>query len=170
MKLYFLTRTEITGRVVGAFRAAEVEQEEAERLVAKGDAIPFGEKRARPMPIPYVDKNRPDQEKITNRMRAKRVRDRVQEEMNQIVYDRFREFYAKTDPALSRATRVATAVCLMRYEAYPYFAKEETIERDAVWKAALLHVPPRTFPDYIPIKTEYVKVRGARKKIETYLW
>lgn len=52
MKLYFLQRTELADRVVGAFRVAVVEETEAAELIESKTAIPFGDKR--PMPRPEM--------------------------------------------------------------------------------------------------------------------
>lgn len=146
MKLYFLQRTELADRVVGAFRVAEVEETEAAELIESETAIPFGDKRPMPHPAMFLG----DDPK-------KKCREMIKDELNQIVYDRFQEYYGRTNSGLSRAARVATAVELMRIEAYPYYRSEDMIRNDKRWNAALLHMPPRTFPDYIPCEAIYVE-------------
>jgi len=173
MKLYFLQRTELADRVVCAFRVAEVEETEAAELIESETAIPFGNKRPMPRPKLIVDKDHPRREKEINSIRRKACREMIKNELNQIVYDRFQEYYGRTNSGLSRAARVATAVELMRIEAYPYRRSEDVIRNDKQWNAALLHVPPRTFPDYIPCEAIYAEDKKnpkKRKKIgERYL-
>ena len=119
MKLYFLQRTELADRVVGAFRVAEVEETEAAELIESETAIPFGDKRPMPLPAMFLG----DDPK-------KKCREMIKDELNQIVYDRFQEYYGRTNSGLSRAARVATAVELMRIEAYPYYRSEDVIRND----------------------------------------
>ena len=163
MKLYFLQRTELADRVVGAFRVAEVEETEAAELIESETAILFGDKRPMPRPATFPG-NDPE----------KKCREMIKNELNQIVYDRFQEYYGRTNSRLTRAARVATAVELMRIEAYPYRRNEDVIRNDKRWNAALLHMPPRTFPDYIPCEAIYAEDKKnpkKRKKIgERYLW
>ena len=163
MKLYFLQRTELADRVVGAFRVAVVEETEAAELIESKTAIPFGDKR--PMPRP---------EMFPGNDPKKKCREMIKNELNQIVYDRFQEYYGRTNSGLTRAARVATAVELMRIEAYPYRRSEDMIRNDKQWNAALLHMPPRTLSDYIPCKAIYEEDKKnpkKRKKIgERYLW
>ena len=106
MKLYFLQRTELADRVVGAFRVAVVEETEAAELIESKTAIPFGDKRPMPRPEMFLG-NDP----------KKKCREMIKNELNQIVYDRFQEYYGRTNSGLTRAARVATAVELMRIEA-----------------------------------------------------
>lgn len=75
MKLYFLQRTELSDRVVGAFRAAEVGEDEAAGLIVSRAAIPYGDKRPIPRPVLIVDKERPQREKEINSIRRKACRE-----------------------------------------------------------------------------------------------
>jgi len=167
MKLYFLKRTEFSDRVVGKFRAAEVADEEAVKLLESGTAIKFGEKRAIPRLELIRDIDRPQRGKEINRQRKRDCRESIESELNQIVYDRFMEFYANTNPALNRATRVATATAVMREEAYPYL--DSNCSAWKAWNNALMHIPPKMFPDAIPRVSIFDK--KTHKKIgERYLW